>query len=341
MGVFNKIFGRKDKTNGDIGQEQTTNNVGVVNRVKSSKEIDKEFMGRLRETNDVARAREDMRSDIIDAKGWRPLADDIERRRKEQTLLAVEKAHRLLGKNGHEKDVPRSDVSASRMDIERQQRSVVLLKEYLEVIRSSPEMYAPEDIAKAEEELITEQRKLEILTGKDSQKTTIGDGENALKNKDEWKQEWIEGYDTPQEEALKDIMRELKKAKWFDEEMYKLMTSECFGEEKDWIEIPPKWEEFNDKYNKIAAVYSKLQQMLNECKQRRIQLHITTDPEPNERKLDKFGNPTELTPREFATQQIEKLIREGVIEPEIAWECNVMYFIDDDEHEEINVEDAR
>ena len=226
MGVFNKIFGRRDKTNEVSGNEQTTNNVGVVKEQKNTP------LEQLMEDTEL-------RSRIY-----------------EGSMEALEGLERFMGER-------------------------------------------------------------------------------------EWKKEWIEGYDTPQEKALKDIMLELKKSERFDEWQVDFLFDMYYNEEEDRLEIPPEWKEFYDNHCKISSVYSKLQQMLNECKQRRIQLHITTDPEPNERKPDKFGNPTELTPREFAAQQIEKLTREGLIEPEIAKECNI-HLRDDDEYDEAIelVEDA-
>ena len=244
---------------GKSGEGQTTNNVGDVNNVKSLGDIEKKLMSNIQASQDVAGSLEGIKKDIIDGMGYGKLVEDAARITRAGTQQALDMAERLEKRKGHEINGSQSDESVSGNSIEVQQRLVKVVEEQLELMRSLPEMYTPEDIAKVEEELRKEQIKLDILTGADSKNTTIDSGEEAPENDDEWIKKWIDGYDTSQEYGLKRIIQELKNSKIMH---YNEFGIEMGDEESDYKESFLERNESRDRYKKISLVYWQLQQML-------------------------------------------------------------------------------
>lgn len=322
MGVLGKFFGRKDNREKDRPEEQ---NNGVSTAQGGKKDITRKFVRETARTKNVEEAlnrivpdiQKEMREESPEQEAlWNDYAR-VTRAGTEKALAGYEDLLRRT--RGKTAEPPQMEAIVSEAEIEMQRQTVGMLQETLKLMRDLPEIYTPDDIAKTEEELRREQSKLDRYIGADSGKTTIGDSEEVLGDYDGWNQEWIEGYDTPQESALKKIMQELKSSEYMDEDTIDTIRHE-----------------------KISSVYKELEQILAKCKQRRRELKTTKDPETNERKPDRFGNATELTPMEFATLKIEELIREGIIEPEIAAKCNI-YIGDmgrDDDDDDFVIEDA-
>lgn len=322
MGVLGKFFGRKDNREKDRPEEP---NNGVSTAQGGKKDITRKFVRETARTMDVGKALEEIVPDIKEemrkaSPEQGALWDDYTRVMEAGTKAALAGYEDLLRRTkGKTAEPPQMEAIVSEAEIEMQRKTVEMVQETLEIMRDLPEIYTPADISRTEAELEREQIKLKRYIGAESGKTTIGDSEEVLGDYDGWNQEWIEGYDTPQESALKKIMQKLKSSEYMDEDTIDTIRHE-----------------------KISSVYKELEQILAKCKQRRRELKTTKDPETNERKPDRFGNATELTPMEFATLKIEELIREGIIEPEIAAKCNI-YIGDmgrDDDDDDFVIEDA-
>lgn len=233
----------------------------------------------------------------------------------DKTAKALKVADQLTGTGGggeQDEDYNLSDEYKRRIDI--QKRELKRDEELLALMLAVPEVYPDSEIAEQRAKIDAAKRKLrelqdwyiEEITGRSQAQ---GEGNS---NPKEWEQEWVDGYDTPQEAYV-------RKAKVvLGNELDELLDFECFrlidkrtGKWK--TNLAPKDLLSTIKYERIKADKIKLEQLLQRSKERRRSLRTTEDAGSDERKTDKLGNPTEKTVYEIVDGILIKLFEEGII----------------------------
>ena len=209
------------------------------------------------------------------------------------TALALEYYENRFSSRAEKEGIKQDD---NEMFLNIQKQLVGVEEELLQVMRSEPEIYTPEDIRRQEEKVDIEKKKLQDLlvnlNGEGSceinggEEDCVGDDENiVIYTPDDYCR--CENYDTPQESNLKSIIGAL------EGEIEKITNRT----QKD----------------ELSQAIHTLEMMLKEAKRKRSANMSYVDPGIQDRKPDKLGNPTELTLVEKANGIIESLKGKGCL----------------------------